>query len=401
MSGLEIAGLILGAILVAIETLKIGSQGIAVLRRSRRYDYELERLINKLENERVRLGDVCEKVLVDLVPHSRIEDLIQHPGHLFDDDPELKAKLRRRLWKGYDLFDQTLREINATMNEAINSISIQIRDESNVRRSLRHSFLDGLLSRINEGVSVLEQLVNRSIQLEPARKIRFQGKFLCYMRGIASELFAVLQAGFGCPCEHHLGLQLEKRTSDIVPDDIKHDSLIRGAEFRLSLSYKEPGASPAAPSSHDAKWSDVLVKPTPAARSYATAQTLRSKFEKRLQPSGSIRHSPLKGGPFSTPTDSTQPPDTSQEIEMAAREEHVQATKILDLCENIRQPFVRASENCFGLIFSTSLPKKHAYDVYPIVASKYEVGLGDTNQSHDVYTGVVMPLEKSIGESLV
>lgn len=253
----------------------------------------------------MRLEDVCEKVLVDLVPHSRIEDLTQHPGRLFDDDPELKAKLRRRLWKGCDLFDQTLREINATMNEAINSISIQIRDESNFGRSLRHSFLDGLLSRINEGVSVLEQFVNRSIQLEPARKIRFQGKFLCYMRSIASELFAALQAGFCCPCEHHLGLQLEKRTSDIVPDDIKHDSLIGGAEFRLSLSYKEPGASPAAPSSHDTKWSDVLVKPTPAARSYAMAQTLRSQFEKRLQSSGSIRHSPLKGGPFSTPTDST------------------------------------------------------------------------------------------------
>ncbi|KAJ9424698.1 hypothetical protein QL093DRAFT_2632455 [Fusarium oxysporum] len=232
---LKLQGLILGAIPVAIETLKIGSQGIAVLRRSRRYDYELERLSNKLENERVRLEDVCEKVLVDLVPHSRIEDLIQHPGRLFDDDPELKAKLRRRLWKGCDLFDQTLREINATMNEAINSISIQIRDESNVRRSLRHSFLDGLLSRINEGVSVLEQLMNRSIQLDSARKIRFQGKFLCYMRSIASELFAALQAGFCCPCEHHPGLQLEKRTSDIVPDDIKHDSLITGAEFRLSL----------------------------------------------------------------------------------------------------------------------------------------------------------------------
>ncbi|KAF4959949.1 hypothetical protein FGADI_1452 [Fusarium gaditjirri] len=371
MSGLEIAGLILGAIPVAIETLKTGSQGIAILRRSRRYENELERLISKLENERVRLEDVCEKVLVDLVPHSRIEDLIQNPGRLFDDDPELKAKLRRRLWKGCDLFDKTLGEINATMNEAINRISIQIRDESNIRRSLRHSFLDDSLSRLNEGVSILERLVNRSIQLEPARKIRFQGKFLCYMRGIASELFGALQTGFDCPCEHHLGLQLEQRASDLVPDDINQDSLLGGAEFRLSLSYKEPSARPAAPSSHDTKWSDVLVKPTPAARSHTMTQTLGSKFEKRLQTTGSIRHSLLKGGPFSTHTGSFHSPDTSQEIEMAAREEHVPTIKFLNLCENIRQPFVKASENCFGLIFSTSLPKKHAYDVYPIVASKY------------------------------
>ena len=75
MSGLEVAGLILGAIPVAIETLKTGSQGIAILQRSRRYENELERLINRLENERVRLEDVCEKVLVDLVPHSRLEEM--------------------------------------------------------------------------------------------------------------------------------------------------------------------------------------------------------------------------------------------------------------------------------------------------------------------------------------
>ncbi|KAF4423054.1 hypothetical protein FACUT_10640 [Fusarium acutatum] len=62
-----------------------------------------------------------------------------------------------------DLFNQTLKDINAAMNESINRISLQIQDESNIRRSLRHSFLDDLLSRINEGVSVLAQLVDRSI----------------------------------------------------------------------------------------------------------------------------------------------------------------------------------------------------------------------------------------------
>lgn len=381
MSGLEIAGLILGAIPVAIEALKTGSQGIAILQRSRRYENELERLINRLENQRVRLEDVCEKVLVDLVPHSRLEEMIQDPGRMFNDDPELKAKLQRRLWKGFDLFDQTLKDINAAMNEAINRISLQVQDEFSIRRSLRHSFLDDLLSRINEGVSVLEQLVDRSIQLEPARKMRFQGKFLCYMRGMASELFAALQAGFGCPCEHHIGLQLEKRRSDIVPDDIEHDSLIGGAEFRLSLSYQESSASPAAPSSHATKWSDVLVKPTPAASSHAMAQTLRSRFEKRLQSTGSIRHSTFKGGSFSTLTNSTHPPGNSQEVEMVTREEHVPATKILDLCGIIRQPFVRPSENCFGLISSTLLPKKHTYDVYPIVGSKYRERCGRTMTS--------------------
>ncbi|TVY79992.1 hypothetical protein Focb16_v009426 [Fusarium oxysporum f. sp. cubense] len=373
MSGLEIAGLILGAIPVAIETLKMGSQGIAILQRCRRYENELDRLINKLENERVRLEDVCEKVLVDLVPHSRIEELIQNPDRLFNDDPELKDKLRGRLWKGCDLFDQTLKEINYTMNEAINRISLQIQDESNIRRSLRHSFLDDLLSRINEGVSALEQLVHRSIQLEPARKIRAQGKFMCYMRGIASELFAAVKAGFGCPCEHHVGLQLEKWTSNIAPDDIRPESLIGGADFHLSLSYKGPGTSPAAPTSHDTKWSDVLVKPAPIMRSQAMAKPSRSrsKFEQRLEYSRPTRLPLFKGASFSTVVDSTQPPGTSQELEMITREEQVPSTKILDLCGTVRQPFLQTPEACFGLIFNTSVPKARAYDVYPIIPSNY------------------------------
>lgn len=111
------------------------------------------------------------------------------------------------------------------------------------------------------------------------------------------------------------------------------------------------------------------------------AQTLRSKFERRLQSTGSIGHSKFKEGSFATPTNSTHPPGSSLEVEMVAREEHVPVTKILDLCGIIRQPFVRASENCFGLIFSTSLPKKHAYDVYPIVGSKYRESCGRTMTS--------------------
>ncbi|KAH7266665.1 uncharacterized protein BKA55DRAFT_710990 [Fusarium redolens] len=211
----------------------MGSQGLAILRRSRRYENELQRLINKFENERVRLEDVYEKVLIDLVPHSQIEGLIQNPGRLFYDDPELQTKLRRRLWRGYGIFDRTLKEIKAALDEATERINVQIQDKSNLRRSLRHSFLDYLLSRISEGVSVLEQIVDMSLQLEPARKIRFQGKFLSYMRGIAAELFAALQASFECPCQHHLGLQLENRTSDAVPDDTLHGNLIGGTVFRL------------------------------------------------------------------------------------------------------------------------------------------------------------------------
>ncbi|KAF4501293.1 hypothetical protein FAGAP_2480 [Fusarium agapanthi] len=245
---------------------------LAMLQRSRRYENELERLINRLENERVRLEDVCVKVLVDLVPHSRIEELIQNPDRLFNDDPELKAKLRKRLWKGFDLLDQTLKGINSAWNEAINRISLQIQDKSNIRRSLRHSFLDDLLSRINKGVSVLEQLVDRSIQLEPARNRRFQGKFLLFIRNLACELSCALRASFHCTCRHQICLQLERRSPDMIPGDTGDDAM-ENIGFRLALSYQGASANPDTISSQDTMWSEVSAKPAPTSRPQASTVT--------------------------------------------------------------------------------------------------------------------------------
>ncbi|KAF5541963.1 hypothetical protein FPHYL_11696 [Fusarium phyllophilum] len=311
MSGLEIAGLILGAIPVAIETLKMGGQGLAILRRSRR----------------------------------------------------------------------TLKEIKAASDEATERINVQVQDQSNLRRSLRHSFLGDLLSRINEGVSVLEQIVDRSLELEPARQIRFRGKFLYHIRDLAAELFTALQASFECPCHHHLGLQSEKRTLDAVPDDTVPGGLTGRAEFRLSLSYKGPGMSSTSPSNHDTKWSDVLVKPTSIPRPQTSEQSSRSKSEKGSKYSGIIRRSLFKRWSSSSAVDSPQPPDSPLELETIAHEEHVTATRIMDLCEVIRQPHLQVEDTCFGLIFNTLLTKGQAYDVYPIIPNTYRKSCNRTMTS--------------------
>ncbi|KAF5723594.1 hypothetical protein FMUND_1702 [Fusarium mundagurra] len=376
MSGLEIAGLILGAIPVAIEALKSGSQGIAILRRSRRYENELERLVNKLENERVRLQDVSEKVLVDLVPHSRIEELLQSPGRMFNDDPELKAKLRRRLWKGFDLFDQTLKEINAAMNEAINRISLQIQDESNIRRSLRHSFLDDLLSRINEGVSVLEQLVDRSIQLEPDRNRRFQGKFLCFIRNLACQLSCALQASFHCTCGHQICLQLERRSLDMVPGDTGDDA-VKYIGFHLALSYKERSTMSDIISSRVTMWSEVLAKPSPLSPPETLTTTIQPKPKDQLKDSRA-NSSPIYTRYFSSPMNGSAKLQANS-VELKSVVNHPQrSTRTVDLCNTITQPIEPGTKTSYGMIFDASTPETYTYHVSSVILSKYRAQCGRT-----------------------
>ncbi|PNP60861.1 hypothetical protein FNYG_14390 [Fusarium nygamai] len=376
MSGLEIAGLILGAIPVAIEALKSGSQAIAILRRSRRYENELERLVNKLENERVRLQDVSEKVLVDLVPHSRIEELIQNPDRMFNDDPELKAKLRRRLWKGFDLFDQTLKDINVTMNEAINRISVQIQDESNIRRSLRHSFLDDLLSRINEGASILEQLVDRSIQLEPDRNRRFQGKFLCFIRNLACQLSCALHASFHCTCGHQICLQLERRSPDMVPGDTGDDA-VKYIGFHLALSYKEPSTKPGIISSRVTMWSEVFAKPSPLSPPETSTTTIQPKPKDHLKTSRE-NSSPIYTRYFSSPMNGSVKLQANS-VELKSVVNHPQrSTRTVDLCNTITQPIEPGIKTSYGMIFDASTPETYTYHVSSVILSKYRAQCGRT-----------------------
>ncbi|CVK89852.1 uncharacterized protein FMAN_04009 [Fusarium mangiferae] len=370
MSGLEIAGLVLGAIPIAIETLKMGSQGIVIYKRSRRYENELERLMNKFENERVRLQDVFEKLLVDLVPHSRIESLVQNPLGLLEDEPELNAKLRRRLWRGFDLFNKTLGEIKTAMEEATERINVQVQDKSNLKRSLRHSFLDDLLTRINEGTSILEQLVDRGIELEPARKSRLQGKILCLMRNLANGVFGAVRASFDCPCEHHVCLQLEKRIIDMMPDDAEDYPVLESINFHLALSYKSSGSKTPPLSSNDRAWFEMLVKATPKPLPQAPVHTNKPETKRRFRVIKLVGRQLRSRASPSPVSDPVKVSDNSVELEAASKDLEQSPTN-LDLCEKIRQPTTTGSLICYGLLFDVSAPKTHTYNAYPIIPSKF------------------------------
>ncbi|KAF5699036.1 hypothetical protein FGLOB1_11625 [Fusarium globosum] len=351
MSGLEIVGLVLGAIPIAIETLKMGSRGIVIFRRSRRYENELERLMNKFENERVRLQDVFEKLLVDLVPHSRIESLVQDPLRLLKVEPELNTKLRRRLWRGFDLFNKTLEEIKNATEEATERINVQVQD----------------------------------------KKSRLQGKFLCLMRNLANGVFGAVRASFDCPCEHHVCLQLEKRIIDMMPDDAEDYPVTESINFHLALSYKSSGSKTPPLSSNDRAWFEMLVKPTPKPLNrfsiphkllkgaegkqawdlpQAPVHTSRPETKRRFRVIKLVGRQLRSRASPSTVIDPVKVSDNSVELEAASKDLE-QSPTTLDLCEKIRQPTTTGPLICYGLLFDVSAPKTHTYNAYPIIPSKF------------------------------
>ena len=117
MSGFEVVGVVLGAIPLVISTLEHYRDGVRTISRWRKFDRELQSLIRNLETERVKLQNVCEKLLVGLVPPSRIETMVDNPGGDLWLEKETHKKIQARLWKSWGLFKDTIEDINIAIKE--------------------------------------------------------------------------------------------------------------------------------------------------------------------------------------------------------------------------------------------------------------------------------------------
>lgn len=117
MSGFEIAGAVLGAIPLVISALEHYKNGVRTIQRWRKYDKELQYLIRNIETERVKLQNVCEKLLDGLVPPSQIDAMVENPSGDLWTNEEVQKKIQARLWRSWSVFEETLRDIQVAIND--------------------------------------------------------------------------------------------------------------------------------------------------------------------------------------------------------------------------------------------------------------------------------------------
>ncbi|KAK4192365.1 hypothetical protein QBC35DRAFT_247714 [Podospora australis] len=243
MSGFEVAGAILGSIPLLIAILKHYSEGVYVLQRWRNYKRELQFLIRNLENERVRLQDLIEKLLYGLVPPSQLEVMIASPmdGSYWRSEA-VQRKVRVRLWEAYDVFEETIREVMAAIDEMTTRLNAQ--DDGKVsefRRgifTLRRSSYQDLLKRITDGIGSLENLTNRNIELEPSRRVRSRLKLVRILRDLSNSLYRALRSSFDCECSHHLGIKLDRRSDVVIMPGDDEETILCGLAFQFAVSSR-------------------------------------------------------------------------------------------------------------------------------------------------------------------
>jgi hypothetical protein len=104
MSGLEVAGVVLGALPLVISALEHYANGIHTAKRYWRYKLELKSLILQIDTERGIFINTLEQLLGGLVRIEHMTEFLSNPGGEAWQDAEIDLKLRDRLRSVYSIY---------------------------------------------------------------------------------------------------------------------------------------------------------------------------------------------------------------------------------------------------------------------------------------------------------
>lgn len=159
MSGIEVAGLLLGAFPLLISALEHYRQSEEVLEDWWQIKKEYKKCKNELLVQELAFEKNLERFLLPLVVgDDEIAALIDEPGGMKWKDPALEDKLKSRLPKSYELFLDTIQDIKSTVDG--------LEDELGVSRE---AFQKGLnpevdQKRTRKSRNLLKKLLNRQKQ---------------------------------------------------------------------------------------------------------------------------------------------------------------------------------------------------------------------------------------------
>ncbi|KAF2801194.1 hypothetical protein K505DRAFT_412465 [Melanomma pulvis-pyrius CBS 109.77] len=291
MSGLEIAGVILGSIPLLIVALEHYMEGVDTVRRYVKYKHELASLHRRLVVEQNMFINTCDLLLSGLVPLNEVSLYLQNPGGAAWKKPEVDASLKARLQRSYKSYFDTIQDLNDAVEEFKKrlkldpdlgkvqnpDIGVFEQEKRRLALSLRKSTYDGLLTRIEKDNFVLSRLLEQNLWLEQKRVSLPNRKTLSDLKAIqnyARSVYSILCWKCGCKDSHSANLRLEPRIEEEIgkPEDEE-------LRFRVVFSYGQ-----GKPPSHSPPWSweeaDVSLEkelPTPPVKTLAPKTRSKKK----------------------------------------------------------------------------------------------------------------------------
>ncbi|KAK7520806.1 uncharacterized protein IWZ02DRAFT_378918 [Phyllosticta citriasiana] len=124
MSGMEVAGLVLGAVPLVIEAMKQYADGARTVKRFIFYEEPLHAPSLDLRNECVICQNTCEKLLQEIAPESDTAGLLQDMDGKLWERPDIKPAVRNQLGRAHEEFVETLIRMGEVIREIADNLKL-------------------------------------------------------------------------------------------------------------------------------------------------------------------------------------------------------------------------------------------------------------------------------------
>ena len=257
MSGIEVAGLVLGAIPLILAGLELYSNGISITKRYWRYREEFKSLVVELRCEHTMCVNSINMLLIGVMPAKEMAEFLVDPcnndkwkGKKFD------KRLRERLGPSYGSYMDTMAQINNTTNIFQQRLKLdssgkpQFEDPKafkehykRLKFSLDKKDYSDLMNKLRQSNSSLHRMTTQTISIQNLQSsTKPERKSIPNFNAInekAQGFYSALCSGWKCPChaDHSVSLRLEPRMGDVSSDDDDDNEESMKDPFHILFRY--------------------------------------------------------------------------------------------------------------------------------------------------------------------
>ncbi|QPC80094.1 hypothetical protein HYE68_010846 [Fusarium pseudograminearum] len=174
--------------------------------------------------------------------------MVENPGGELWSKQETQKAIRTRLWKSWDVFEGTLRDIQTATDEMYDKLghgsdtswsdmTLAAKELKRVAFALGRSAYSEHLTTIRDGITNLESLATMNIELEPKRRVRSRVKLLNVLRTVVASIYRAVEGNLKCSREHHVSMRLSGGVDK--PGYIEEDEIMRDHQTDLLLSHHQ------------------------------------------------------------------------------------------------------------------------------------------------------------------
>ncbi|KAF2651382.1 hypothetical protein K491DRAFT_682204 [Lophiostoma macrostomum CBS 122681] len=269
MSGVEVAGLALGALPILIQAIESYNESLDPLKSFVRWERELPQLIRKLRNEHVHYAQTMRQLLEPITTDFELAEMLSEPGGQLWKDKAMVSKLEGKLQESYFAYQSTVVDIERIMKKIASKLDLDRAAEltrndleaiiaanpkkanndnkfefrKRVKFGMSKKTIKGLLDELSDCNKELERFADKSEKLDTARKTikpSFAAR-LQRIQDLAKYIHASIISSWSCTCRsyHKTSLLLEHREALYAAARAKRPQLRSNTCF--TVSFSNPG----------------------------------------------------------------------------------------------------------------------------------------------------------------